>query len=71
MLVSAPDYKDTLITNIFVDSLLATIVNVKLLPDITFELEIFVDDIQTSNPIQDVKISLYKNGNFFFNSMRP
>jgi len=65
MLVSAPDYKDTLITNVFVDTFPATIVDVQLIPEITFELEISVEDIQTSNPIQDVKISLFKNDNLF------
>jgi len=65
VLVSAPDFRDTLITNVYVDTLPATIVDVRLIPEITFELEISVEDIQTNNPIQDVKISLYKNDNLF------
>jgi len=67
VLVSAPDYRDTLITNVFVDTLLATIVDVQLIPQITFDLEILVEDVQTNNPIQDVKISLFKNDNLFLN----
>jgi len=65
MLVNALDYRDTLVTNVYVDSFQATIVDVQLVPEITFELEISVEDIQTNNPIQDVKVSLFKNGNIF------
>jgi len=65
VLVSAPDYRNTLVTNVYVDSFPATIIDIQLIPEITFELELFVEDIQTSNPIPDVKISLFKNGNIF------
>ena len=65
LLVSAQGYRDSLITNVQVDSFPATVIDVQLIPEITFNLDILVLDNQTSNPLQDVKISLFKNDNLF------
>jgi hypothetical protein len=65
LLMSSPGYRDSVVTNVLVDSFPATVVDVQLLPEITFNLEILVLDNQTSNPLQDVKISLFKNDNLF------
>jgi len=65
LMVCAPAYRDSLITNVLVDSFPATVIDVQLIPEVTFNLDILVLDDQTSNPIQDVKISLFKNDNLF------
>jgi hypothetical protein len=65
LLVGAEGYRDSLITNVVVDSFPATIIDVQLIQEIKYNLEILVIDDQTSNPLQDAKISLFKNDNLF------
>jgi hypothetical protein len=65
LFVSAEGYRDSLITNVVVDSFPATIIDVQLIPEIKYNLEILVIDDQTSNPLQNTVISLFKKDTLF------
>jgi len=66
LVFTADGYKNKTIFNVQVDSFPATIVDVQLNPEIIFNVDGQITDLETSQPLENVEVSFIKNGNIIY-----